>query len=380
MEVDSFISMSKIKCYQIRLLPNKSQEQQFLKNCGASRFMYNWALELCNQTYKESKKYLSAYEISNIYTNHQIRNDNTWLSEIPRATLGKAFEDLNNAFVRFFKGRSNFPKFKSRHKSKLSFYTRYDRLQFLSNTKLYMQFNTSRKREPIKFVSDREIPQGKIINPRVSFNGKCWLLSFGIEIQDTGKPPVTNEVIGIDVGIKELAVCSDGYVHPNINKSRRVKLLRRRLKRFQRKFARCQQDSKNREKLKRHIKLIYKQISDINKNHKHQLSSRLVKKLPRAIVVENLSITNMLKNRCLSRAIHECGWYELYEQLEYKCRENGIEFIKIDRFYPSSKTCSKCGYIHKELTLKDRVFICPSCRFVIDRDLNAARNIGAYIS
>lgn len=371
--------MSEIKCYKIRLLPTKSQEQQFFKNCGAVRFIYNWALELCDETYKESKKHLSAYDVSNIYTKHQVRIDNPWLNEIPRATLQRAFQDLQVAFKRFFNGISNYPKFKSRHKSKLSFYTRYDRLKFISNTQLKMGFNTSRKRETIKFISDREIPQGKFINPRITFNGKYWLLSFGIENQDTEKPSVTNEVIGVDVGIKELAVCSDGYVHPNINKSRTIKLLKKRLKRFQRKFARCQKDSNNRKKLKCQIKLIYKRIADINKNHKHQLSSRLVKKLPRAIVVEDLSIRNMLKNRHLSRVIHECGWGELYEQLEYKCKESGIEFIKINRFYPSSKTCSSCGHIHKTLTLKDRVFTCPSCGFVMDRDLNAARNIAAHI-
>lgn len=370
--------MSEIKCYKIRLLPTKSQEQQFYKNCGAVRFMYNWALDLCNSTYKESKKHLSAYEISNIYTSHKVREDNSWLSEIPRATLQKAFQDLQVAFNRFYSGRSQFPKFKSKHKSKLSFYTRYDRVKFISDTEFRMQFSTTGKRQTIKYTSDRKIPQGKITNPRVSFNGKYWLLTFGIENQDTEKPSVTNEVIGVDVGIKELAVCSDGYVHPNINKSKTVKLLRKRLKRFQRKLARCQEGSNNRQKIKRKVRLIYKRIADINKNHKHQLSSRLVKKLPRAIVVEGLSIENMLKNRHLSRVIHECGWYELYEQLEYKCKEKGIEFIRINRFYPSSKTCSSCGHIHKTLTLKDRVFVCSSCGLVMDRDLNAAKNIAAY--
>jgi putative transposase len=237
----------------------------------------------------------------------------------------------------------------------------------------------------VKYKSDRKIPKTKYINPTCSFNGKYWILSFGIEIENQDVK-LSEESIGIDLGIKTLAVCSNGMTFGNINKSKKVKDLKKKLKRLQRQVSRKYQMNKdgnkfiktnNIIKLENKIRLLYKKLSDIRKNHLHQTTNKIIKQLPKRIVLENLNVKGMMKNRHLSKAIAECMFYEFRRQIEYKAKYYGIEIVLADRFFPSSKLCCECGQIKSDLKLSDRTYICD-CGNIIDRDMNGAINLSRY--
>ena len=225
----------------------------------------------------------------------------------------------------------------------------------------------------------------KYSNPRISYDNKYWYLSVGIEREET-KEEVTDVSLGIDLGVKDLAVCSDGTVYKNINKTYVVKKIEKRLKRLQKQVSRkYEQNKKGKEyvktkniiKLEKKIQQIHRRLANIRNNYLHQTTTRIVKTKPYRVVVEDLNVKGMMKNKHLSDAIRKQGFYEFKRQLEYKCKLRGIEFVVADRFYPSSKICSQCGKIKKDLKLKDRVYQC-SCGLMIDRDFNASINLSNY--
>ena len=233
----------------------------------------------------------------------------------------------------------------------------------------------------------------KFSNPRICYENNKWILSFGIECNNQAFE-LNDFSIGIDLGIKETAVVSfedKSLIFKNINKTKRVKNLKRKLKHLQRKVSRkyhtnnknntyeCKWfKSNNILKTEEQIRKIYAKISNIRKNYNHQTTHKLVSLLPKRVVMEDLNISGMMKNRHLSKAIQEQCFYEFIRQMKYKCEWLGIEFIQADRFYPSSKTCNHCGNIKKDLKLSDRTYICEHCGFTIDRDLNAAMNLANY--
>ena len=240
----------------------------------------------------------------------------------------------------------------------------------------------------------RRIPYGegvKYINPRVSFDGLNWWISVGIEYPDNIEIS-TNKGIGIDLGIEKLAVVSDGTVYKNINKNKRIKKLEKRKKKFQRKVSRKYEMNKNKieggecryEKTKNIIKLenqlkkLSQRLTNIRHNYLHQITTEIIKRKPSFIVVEDLNVSGMMKNKHLSKAIQEQRFYEFYRQLQYKSEWNNIKFIVADRFFPSSKTCSQCGSYKKNLKLSDRKYICEDCGSILDRDLNASLNLKNY--
>ena len=213
------------------------------------------------------------------------------------------------------------------------------------------------------------------------------LLNFSVEVNENQVNLNENLSIGIDLGVKDLAICSNGMVFKNINKTKSVKKLKKKLKRLQRQVSRKYEANKvgnkyiktnNIIKLEKQIKLIYRKLSNIRLNHIHQATNAIIKQCPYRIVMEDLNISGMMKNRHLAKAIQEQCLYDFRRQMKYKCEFNGIEFVQADRFYPSSKTCSCCGYIKKNLKLKDRVFICDDCGLTIDRDYNASLNLMNY--
>ena len=234
--------------------------------------------------------------------------------------------------------------------------------------------------------TNEQIPVGvKYSNPRISYDNKYWYLSVGIEREET-KEEVTDVSLGIDLGVKDLAVCSDGTVYKNINKTYVVKKIEKRLKRLQKQVSRkYEQNKKGKEnvktkniiKLEKKIQQIHRRLANIRTNYLHQTTTRIVKTKPYRVVVEDLNVKGMMKNKHLSHAIRKQGFYEFKRQLEYKCKLRGIEFVVADRFYPSSKICSQCGKIKKDLKLKDRVYQC-SCGLMIDRDFNASINLSNY--
>lgn len=383
---------------KIKLKPTKEQEILFWKSAGTSRWAYNYFLSESEKHYQEylegkhEKKTLKEGEVRKYINNVLKKTTHTWLNEVGSNVMKQAVKDANEARNRWFKGLSEKPKFKSKHKSKISFYVNYESLK---------RVNGGFQGEKLGFVKTYQplpklIGNQKYSNPRISYDGKNWFLSVGYEI-DTEESNSTNGSLGVDVGVKELAVCSDGKVYKNINKTKEVKRLEKKLKREQRKLSRKLEantlkkdknnrpiyktplkDMKNIQKQNRIIRDLHKRLTDIRTNHLHQATSEIVKTKPSRIVMETLNIKGMMKNKHLSKAIGQQKLYEFKRQIQYKCEKYGIEFIEADAWYPSSKTCSCCGEVKSDLKLKDRIFKCESCGFVLDRDLNAAINLANY--
>lgn len=268
--------------------------------------------------------------------------------------------------------------FKSKRKSKPSFYN--------DNLKLKVK-NGAVLIEKVGWVKTAEqLPIGqKYTNPRISYDGKYWYVSVGIE-QGQVVEPSTSEIIGIDVGIKVLASCSNGMVFKNINKSQGVKKLEKRLRRLQRKVSRKYEMNKegsrfvktcNIVKVEKQIRVLQRKLNGIRSNHIHQATKAIVKTKPCKVVMETLNIKGMMKNRHLSKAIAKQKLYDFKSKLQYKCELQGIELVEADIWYPSSKLCSSCGAIKQDLKLSDRVYRCD-CGLVIDRDFNASINLSRY--
>lgn len=369
------------KSLKIRLLPTEQQELLMLKSIGCSRFAYNWALNRCNELYEQGIK----YNMSNIrkeFTQLKKQEEFKWLNEVSNTTMVEAMRNLDKAFKTFFKTKKGYPKFKSKRKSKQSFYVRYDNLYFKKG------ICNIEKVGKIKFKTNYNIPNCKYSNPYCSYDGKYWYLSFGVEVEENQTTLNKDLSIGIDLGIKDLAIvnCLDKPIR-SINKTKRVKVLKKRLRRLQRQVSRKYEANRcgnkfvktnNIIKLEDQIKLLHRKLSNIRNNHIHQATSKIIKLNPYRIVMEDLNIVGMMKNKHLSKAIAEQGFYEFIRQIKYKCEFNGIEFIQVDRWYPSSKTCSCCGNVKQDLKLKDREYVCDKCGLVIDRDKNASINLGNY--
>ena len=250
-----------------------------------------------------------------------------------------------------------------------------------------MKENCLVKIEKVGWIKTNEqIPIGvKYSNPRISYDNKYWYISVGIE-QEEIQEKLTDISLGIDLGLKDLAICSDGTVYKNINKTYAVRKIEKRLKRLQKQVSRKYElnrigkeyiKTNNIIKLEKQIQQVYRRLANIRNNYLHQTTTSIVKTKPYRVVIEDLNVKGMMKNRHLSDAIRKQCFYEFKRQLEYKCKFKGIEFVKADRFYPSSKTCSKCGKIKKDLKLSDRVYRCD-CGLSIDRDLNASINLSRY--
>ena len=377
------------------------QEQQMWKSAGVARWCYNYAITRDREHYSN---YLKDDTLPKTLYDGQIRKELTvlkhtthpWLNEVGSNVIKQAVKDWNDARNMFFNGLSKAPKYKSKTTSKPSFYVNYESLR---------RVNGGFRGERLGFVKTTQplprIPKGSHYkNPRISFDGKYWYLSISYEVTDVSLE-LTDSVIGVDLGIKTLATLSTGEVIENINKSHRVKQLEKQLRREQRHLARqLQANTKgyittakggrkptykrsldlcsNIQSTKHKIKLLHRKLSSIRLNHVHQTTSHIVKQLPKGIVIEDLNVRGMMKNKHLAKHIQNSLFYEFRRQLEYKCLRYGIKLVVADRFYPSSKACSCCGFIKSNLKLNERVYKCNSCGLEIDRDLNAAENLANY--
>ena len=386
---------------KIRLKPTHEQEILFHKSAGAARWAYNYCLSEKERVYKEyldagktGKKTISEGEIRKYINNTLKPTTHTWLKEVGSNVMKQAVKNADLAYKNYFRGLSGKPRYKSKKHSKLSFYVNYESLTQKNGGFHGEKIGFVKTSEPLPILHDKE----KYSNPYINYDGKYWYLSVGYEVPAEAVE-LTSESIGIDLGIKDLAVCSNGNVYKNINKTKRVKQLKRKLKREQRKFSGMMENNidhyvgnhkpvfkkpliacKNIQKQKHRIELIHRQITNIRNNYIHQTTTEIVKTKPSRVVMETLNVTGMMKNKHLAKAIAEQKFYEFKRQIQYKCERFGIEFIEADRFYPSSKTCSVCGSIKKDLKLSDRVYHCENCGAVIDRDLNAAINLANYKS
>ena len=375
-----------IKSFKVRIYPTKSQEALIWKHIGSCRFIWNYMLSEQERLYDLGERHLSAFDMINLLKPLKNDGEHEWLYEVSNTSLQIACQDLDKAYKSFFKKQSGFPKFKSRKRSKPNYPICATDFYF-SEGKVQIQ-----KLGKVKYKTDFDLPQGrdaKFSNPRISFvNGK-WILTFGMECENQ-TPELTEKKVGIDLGIKDLAVVAidnESTVFHNINKSRSVRKLKRKIIYLQRSISRKYEQNRIGNKyvktnniLRQEIKLrrLHARLSNIRSNYIHQCTHYIVSKLPCRIVMEDLNVSGMMKNKYLSKAIQEQCFFEFIRQMKYKCEWNDIEFIQVSRFYPSSKTCSNCGCIKHDLKLSDRTYSCSECGFVIDRDLNAAINLMKY--
>lgn len=388
-----------IKTYKVMLLPNNKQRTKLFECAGVARWAYNWTLEQQQINYKNGGKFLDDKTLRKRLTELKKTQEYKWLTNYSNNITKQAIKDACIAYKNFFEGRAKFPKFKSKKKNKQSFYQDIVKI-FITETHVKLEkLTTSKKKNKqklnwIKLAEIGRIPVGKEIkyyNPRITFDGLNWYLSIGVEEIQT-KNEICTEGIGIDLGIKDLAVVSTGQKFANINMSSEVKKLEKRLKRLQRKLSKKYdlnkikieggesryRKTKNIKKLEFVVLKTHRRLKNIKHNYIHCITTSLVRTKPEYVVMENLNVGGMLKNRKLSKAIQEQALHEFTRQMEYKCAWNGIKFILADRFYPSSKTCSECGNIKDILSLSERTFVCDACGYEIDRDLNASINLKNY--
>ena len=384
------------RAVKIRLLPTKEQEILFWKSAGTARWAYNYFLTANEQAYKEGRR-ITDGEVRKYITNVLKKTTHTWLKEVGSNVMKQGVKDANLALQRYIKGLSGKPKFKSRRKSKISFYVNYESLVRRPNG-----FQGEKLGVVKTATALPKLPKGrKYANPHISFDGKHWYLSVSYEVEQK-KVELTGESVGIDLGVKELAIVSNQDAsrtkfYKNINKSAKVRRLEKKLRRAQRKASRkLEANSKSRDKNHRPIwkrplrecrniqrqnkaiRLLHKKLTDIRNNHLHQITDEIVKTKPSQIVMEDLNVKGMMKNKHLSKAIAKQKFYEFKRQMKYKAEMYGIKVVEADRFYASSKPCSHCGHIKKDLKLSDRTYVCPVCGAKLDRDLNAAINLANY--
>lgn len=359
------------KAHKIRLYPTKSQEQLLRKSCGVARYSYNWALSKWKDLYDAGEK-PSAYTLIKLQNSIK-RDEMPFFLEVSKNAPQYAIHDLQAAFNRFFKGLSNYPKFKKKG-VKDSFVAIENKEQFWQenfNIKL-PKIGTVRCAENLRF-------DGKVNNVVVKRIADIWFAIVNIDTLDSTaalKQTIgdSQAIVGVDLGIKNLLVLSDGTVYENpkpLNKN--IK----KLKRLQRRLSKKQKGSNNRNKQRNRIARLYYRISCI-RNYAVQLATTQIVLKYDTIVVEDLNVSGMLKNGKLSSAIGDCSFGEIRRQLSYKTQWAGKQLIIADRWFPSSKTCSCCGYKKEILKLSERTFNCENCGISIDRDLNAAKNLAKY--
>ena len=363
------------KGYKIQIFPNEEQKKLMFKSFGCKRFAYNWALAKQQENYKNGGKFINDRTLRKEFTQLKRQEEFKWLKEVNNNVTKQAIKDLCKTYKSFFKGVSKYPKYKSKKKSKQSFYNDVCKIKF-DGYKVRL--------ETIGWVdmAENRIPKDcKYQNPRISFDGINFWLSISCKMEElTTNNSNKTEPVGIDLGIKTLMVCSNGMNFKRV----KMKKQNKKLKRFQRRASRYYErmmkakssiKSKNLQKLETLILKQYQKISNVRINNIHQVTTKLIKLNPSAIIIEDLNIKGMMKNKHLSKAVADCAFYEIRRQLEYKCKWNNIKLIVADRWYPSSKICSCCGNKKTKLSLSERTYICECCGTVIDRDYNASLNL-----
>ena len=380
-----------IKSIKVMLLPNNVQKTRLFQHAGAARFLYNWALSREEENYKAGGKFISYYELAKELTELKRTDEYAWLNEISITTCQKAIKDACDAYLNFFKKRAKFPKYKSKNKTKPSFFQTDQVIEFTDTHVKLSCLSLSRKanRKQLNWV--RLAEHGKIpinvkhSNPRITYDGLNWWISVGIEYLDKNVN-LSKEGLGVDLGVRNLAVCSDDSIYPNINKTKAIKDLEKRKRRLQRSISRKYEMNKEGEEfvktkniIKDEKKLLkmHHRLSNIRKNYLHNTSKEIVEKNPKFICIDDLNIQSMMKNKYLAKAIQEQSLYEFSRQLEYKSNFKGIQFIRADRKFPSSKKCSQCGRIKKDLKPYQKTYKC-GCGNVIDVHKQAALNLRTY--
>ena len=374
-----------LKSFKTEINPTEEQKARIRRTIGICRYVYNFYLGHNKALHDNGEKFMTGKSFSLWLNNEYIPDnpDKTWIREVYSKAVKKSIEDGCTAFTRFFKHQSDFPKFKKKGKSDVKMY-------FVRNNPKDCQCERHRLKIPtlgwVRIKEKGYIPTTKdgymIRSGTVSVKAGRFYVSVLVEIPDVNIGNNSNEGIGIDLGLKDLAIVSNGKTYRNINKSAGLKKLEKQLIREQRSLSRKYENLKkgestqraNIQKQKLKVQKLHHKMDNIRTDHINKTIAEIVKTKPSYITIEDLNVKGMMKNRCLSKAVASQKFYEFRTRLKAKCDENGIELRVADRFYPSSKTCHHCGSVRKNLKLSDRIYRCE-CGYVADRDLNAALNL-----
>lgn len=367
------------RAYKVELNLKNKQRTLLEKSAGVARFAYNWGLNERIELYKSEKKSLTAIDQHKILCNKK-KIEYPWMYEVSKMAPQEALRDLDTAFKKFFRGlkqgiKVGFPKFKSKHKDKDSFRISFG--FYVTNSTINIPKVGYVRLKEKGYIPTKDV---KINSMTVSKEVNRWYISVQVEQEIPDPINHIESVLGVDVGIKTLATCSNGHVFENpkyLNKIKK-KLAHAQKNLARKKFDReTKRSSNNRNKCKLKVQKIYNKISNQRKDTLHKMTSILAKTKPRYIALEDLNVSGMMKNHNLAGAIGDASFYEIKRQLIYKTAWYGGSIIEVDRFFPSSKVCSVCGSLNENLTLENRIYRCD-CGNVIDRDLNASINLEKY--
>jgi len=351
------------KTFKYRLYPTGEQEVLLARHFGARRFIFNHFLDQRKTAYLEAKKTLTYYDNAKALTEMKHSDEFSWMKEINAQSLQASLRDLDAAYNRFFAKQGMFPRFKSKH----------DRQSFRMPQNVYYsegRLDIPKFKKPIKVVEDRPVT-GKILFATISRTptGK-YFVAITCETEHVPMASKDNAV-GVDLGLTDLAVLSSGKRFEN---ARNIRKYERRLAYEQKGLSKKVKGSASRARQKVKVAIVHEKITNSRADHIHKATMAIVRE-NQTICVESLSVVNMMKNHCLAKGIADVAWGEFLRQLKYKSEWNGRQFLTVDRFFPSSKTCNACKFVHQGLALADRTWTCPKCGAEHDRDLNASRNI-----
>lgn len=410
-----------IRGYRVMLCPNNKQNTKLFQFAGSARFAYNWVLDKQMAAFREGRKLLRCSDLRKEFTALRHSEEFSWPEAVSNNVTKQAIKDCCEAYSNFFKKQKRkgyvpfskkklahferigknptvydmdgHPKFRSRKRSTPKFYQDTDKIRFSETHVKLESIADSKKRNRqradwIRLAERGRIPVGaRYLDPRVSFDGEHWWISVAVEIPDETVTGIYGESLGIDLGVKTFATFSDGTVVRNIAKSATVRKLKKRRRRLQRQVSRryqmnkkggCYCKTSNLARSEKRLLRLNHRLTNIRQNHLHQTTTGIIRRKPSLICLEDLNVRGMMANRHLAEAVQAQGFYEFRRQIEYKAARAGISIVIADRYYPSSKTCSCCGYIKKDLKLSERTYVCPVCGNKIDRDLQAAINLKAY--
>ena len=374
-----------LKSFKTEINPTTEQITKINKTIGVCRFIYNFYISYNKSLYEESKEFISGKSFSVWLNNEYIPNnpDKLWIKEVSSKSIKKSIEDGNTAFTRFFKHKNNFPRLKKRDKSDVKMY-------FVKNNETDCLSERHKIKIPtlgwVRLKEKGYIPTTKdgftIRSGTISKKAGRYYVSVLVDMPDNINIGNNDFGIGIDLGLKELAICSNGSIYQNINKTNHIRKIEKKLKREQKSFSRMiisikkgKSTQKNFVKQKLKIQKLYQRLTNIRTDYLNKTINSIVKTKPSFIVIEDLNVSGMMKNKHLSKAVAQQKFFEFRTKLISKCKEYNIELRVVDRWYPSSKLCHDCGHIEKDLKLSDRIYICSECGYTEDRDINASLNL-----
>lgn len=380
-----------LKSYKTEINPTPEQKQIINRTIGVCRYVYNFYLTHNKTIYETDKRFVSAIEFSKWLNNIFLPNhpEFHWIKNVSSKSVKQSIMNAEKAFKNFFKGKSRFPRFKKKARPDVKMYF------VKTDAKTIIRCERHRIKIPtlgwVRLKEKGYIPTNPAIHTiksgTVSYKAGRYYVSVLVEEQKRSKPVLNDFGLGIDLGLKDFAVCSNGKVYKNINKGSRIRKLERRLRREQRSLSRKYESCKkpnnmkgeatrqNIQKQKLTVQRLHQRLDNIRTDYINKVISELVKTKPMWITVEDLNVSGMMKNRHLSKAIAQQKFFEFRTKILTKCNEYGIELRVADRFYPSSKICHNCGSVKSDLKLSDRIYCCDECGYTNDRDCNASLNL-----